>query len=173
MEQRSGVSKPRLYFWIFVVAAITGWIYEEIFYYATEGLLEKRGFLYGVYLPVYGVGALAMLLLLGRFKNRPVLFFVLAMVVTGVLEYVTGAAMYAIWHRRWWDYTGLFLNIGGHVCLRSVLTFGIGGLLLLYLVEPAVRHILTVMPKRTATVLTAAMAAILVVDTVCSFLIRN
>ena len=72
------------------------------------------------------------------FKKKPWLVFLLAMLITGIVEYITGVLMFEIYHRTWWDYNGLFLNINGYVCLRSVFTFGIGGLLLIYLVDPLV-----------------------------------
>ncbi len=39
------------------------------------------------------------------------------------------------------DYTTAFMNIGGFVCLRSVLSFGVGALILIYIVDPAVSGI--------------------------------
>ena len=65
-----------------------------------------------------GVGAVFMLWLLKRFKKRPWLVFLLAMIITGIVEYITGVLMFEIYHKTWWDYTGLFLNINGYVCLR-------------------------------------------------------
>ena len=121
---------------IFFVASIIGWIYEMIFYKVTENILENRGFLYGPYVPVYGFGAILIVLLLKRFKKNPLILFVGMALVTGVLELIVGEFMVAVWHKRWWDYTGLFLNIDGQVCLRSVLSFAIGGLGLIYLIEP-------------------------------------
>lgn len=124
------------YTMIFLIGSIVGFIYEEIFYYIFEDTLAKRGFLYGPYLPVYGFGAVLMVLLLKKYKKDPFIVFLLAMLLTGVVEYITGFIMYQAYHRVWWDYTGLFLNIDGYVCLRSVLTFGIGGLILIYVIEP-------------------------------------
>ena len=43
-----------------------------------------------------------------------------------------------IFNLKLWDYTGLFLNIKGLVCLRSVLTFAIGSLLLNYILIPII-----------------------------------
>ena len=58
----------------------------------------------------------------------------------GVLEYFTGLVMFRIWHERWWDYRELFLNIDGYVCLRSVFSFAVGALVLMYLLEPQVKE---------------------------------
>ena len=135
---------------IFFIGCVTGWIYEEIFYFFSEHWIGNRGFMYGPYLPVYGFGAVLMALFLHKYKRNPFMVFVMGMLITGVLEYVTGWGMWQIWNHRWWDYTGLFLNIGGYVCLRSVLTFAIGGLALIYVIEPLEEHMLAHMKQKLA-----------------------
>ena len=57
------------YTMIFLIGSIVGFIYEEIFYYIFEDTLAKRGFLYGPYLPVYGFGAVLMVLLLKKYPS--------------------------------------------------------------------------------------------------------
>ena len=83
--------RGRMYylFLIFLTGCLVGWIYEEIFYWITEGMLRNRGILYGPWLPIYGTGALVFLLLLNKVRDRPALLFVLAMVAAGVIEYFT------------------------------------------------------------------------------------
>lgn len=134
-------SKLLILFITFIIGSICGYIYEELFYLIVDKNLVNSGFLYGPYVPVYGVGAVLMVLLLNRFKKHPALIFVLAMLLTGVLEYITGAGLMKIYNDRWWDYTGLFLNIDGYVCLRSVLSFAVGSIFLIYLIYPFVLKI--------------------------------
>lgn len=129
----------KYYLLIFMIGSFIGWIYELLFYLLVDHVLVNSGFLYGPYVPVYGFGAVLMVIFLKRFKKNPFVLFLMAVLLTGVLEYVTGIVMWEIWSKRWWDYTGLFLNIGGYVCLRSVITFGIGGLILMYLIEPNIK----------------------------------
>ena len=137
MNKKREIDKTTIictYIIIFLIGAIVGFIYEELYCLIIDKELVKRGFLYGPYLPVYGFGAIIMTYLLKRFKKNPLVVFLLAMLITGIVEYITGYLMFTIYHRSWWDYTGLLLNINGYVCLRSVLTFGIGGLLLIYII---------------------------------------
>lgn len=136
------LTEIKAYILVFITGGFAGYIYEVLFYLITEGTPINRGFLYGPFLPVYGWGALLMALLLKKVKKHPFLVFFLAAIITGILEYLTGYIMFLIWHKRWWDYTGLFLNIDGYVCMRSVITFAIGGLLLIYVVEPLIRRFL-------------------------------
>ena len=76
--------------------------------------------------------------ILKKYKNRPIVVFLLSILITSIVEYVTGYAMFKIYNRTWWDYTGLFLNINGYVCLRSVITFAIGTMILMYILEPMI-----------------------------------
>ena len=167
------IAKVGNYFFVFLIGSFAGYIYEFLFYLLIDHKLVNSGFLYGPYIPVYGTGAVLMLFLLKRFKKHPVLVFLLAMIVTGVLEYVTGVFMYELYHRRWWDYTGLFLNINGYVCLRSVLTFGIGGLLLIYIVDPVVCSISTKFDSHKYLMTASCGIFIMVLDLALTLMFRN
>ena len=90
-EERTRQKTNRLcyLFLIFLTGCLVGWIYEEIFYWITEGLLHNRGILYGPWLPIYGIGALGIYAM-KPVKKHPVLLFVLCAMVTGIVEYIIG-----------------------------------------------------------------------------------
>lgn len=158
---------------IFFVASIIGWIYEMIFYKVTENILENRGFLYGPYVPVYGFGAILIVLFLKRFKKNPPILFVGMALVTGILELIVGEFMVAVWHKKWWDYTGLFLNIDGQVCLRSVLSFAVGGLGLIYLIEPYINKFNERASIKSKKILCMAIIITMVIDLILCLTIRH
>lgn len=158
---------------IFTISSVIGWLYEEIFFLLMEGELVKRGFLYGFYLPVYGIGAVFITLFLKRFKSNPVLFFVLVMLLTGVLEYVAGYLLDLIYHKSWWSYEGLFLNIHGYVCLRSVFTFAIGGLILVYILEPLICKMVSKFKKKNVVISSLFLMGIILIDFGLTLLFRN
>lgn len=160
------------YLLIFFAGSFAGYIYEVIFYLLFDHELVNRGFLYGPYLPVYGFGAVILVLLLKRFKKNPLVVFLFAMFVTGVVEYFTGYLMWQIYHKMWWDYTGLFLNIDGYVCLRSVLTFGIGGILLIYLIEPLICKFISNIKKKVYRV-SCLLLFIIIFDFILTIMFRN
>lgn len=72
----------------------------------------------------------------------------------------------------WWDYTGLFLNIDGYVCLRSVLTFGIGGILLIYLIEPLICKFISNIKKKVYRV-SCLLLFIIIFDFILTIMFRN
>lgn len=165
--------KINYYFIIFLIASISGYIYEIFFYLFTENTLSNRGFLYGPYLPVYGVGALAMAILLKRFIKNPFLIFSLSIIITGIIEYVTGYLMFAIWKKTWWDYNGLFMNIQGYVCLRSVLTFAVGALVLFYIIFPLLDKLFKKVNQRVISIVSLTSAIIILADIILTFIFRN
>lgn len=122
-------------FLLFIIGCVSGYLYEEVFYLITEKNLYNQGILYGPWLPIYGCGAL-LLLPLKNIKNKKTLVFILSIFITGILEYIIGYISVNYYKSWLWDYNGLFLNINGLVCLRSVLSFAILGCLLIYVIEP-------------------------------------
>ena len=127
---------------IIVISGIFGWVYEVIFYYFNSGMkivyLRGRNFL--PWINIYVYGALLILLLAYRFRKKPLLVFLISMVSTGILEYLTGYILYGkLGWVKYWDYNQEILNFGninGYVCLRSVLFFGMSGMILIYFMIP-------------------------------------
>ena len=159
-------------FLVFLLGCFAGWIYEEIFYWITEGMLRNRGILYGPWLPIYGIGALGIYAL-KPIKKHPVLMFLLCVAVTGVVEYIIGFAGIHLFGMRLWDYRGLFLNISGIICFRSVVSFGILGLVFHYLLEPIGEKLFRKTPLPIIKAVCAAFALLLLTDCVLSFLFRT
>ena len=165
--------KDKLIYWIFIflIGSLIGWIYEEIFYFVTENTISNRGFFYGPYLPVYGFGSVILMVTLKKIKKYPFLIFVLSMLITGILEYITGYVMYAMYKKVWWDYTGLFLNIDGYVCFRSVFTFAIGTIGLMYWIEPWLIKFIEKY-KKTSKYISTTFLLIFILDCVVTFIFR-
>ena len=63
------------------------------------------------------------------------------------LEYLGHWGLEKFLHLRYWDYTGVFLNIKGRVCLECSLFFGVGGSLALYIIAPFIEVRLEKMNK--------------------------
>ena len=97
-------------FLIFLTGGLVGWIYEEVFYWVTEGMLRNRGILYGPWLPIYGVGRLSIYAM-KPVKNQPVLLFLLCAAVSGIVEYIIGYAGLHFFGLRILDCRWFFLLI--------------------------------------------------------------
>ena len=115
----------RVYFLLFMTYAFLGWLME-----VTLGLIQSkkfvnRGFLIGPYCPIYGFGGLLITFLLQKYVNDPIVLFFMALIICGILEYVTSYLMEKIFHARWWDYSNKKYNINGRVCLDTIIPFGL------------------------------------------------
>ena len=159
-------------FLLFMTGCLVGWVYEEIFYWITEGLLRNRGILYGPWLPIYGVGALGIYAM-KPLKEHPVLLFLLCALVTGVVEYLIGFASIRFFGMRLWDYRGMFWNIDGIVCLRSVLSFAVMGLVFHYLLEPAAERMVSRINPKTIHAVCSFLLLLLTADCILSSVFRT
>lgn len=124
------------YVWLFFLLAGFGWLWEGFLYLLKDDMYVNRGFLAGPWLPIYGMGGIMMEVLLHRWRDRPMLAFVSSMVMCTTLEYLAGWYLESTWGVKWWDYSAMPWNLQGRVCLYSALLFGVGGLLLVWLVSP-------------------------------------
>ena len=124
---------------IVVISGMFGYYYEYIFYYFNDGYFSHQGGNFLPWINIYAYGALMIILLTRNFKKKPFLVFLISIVSTGILEYLTGFVLYEFFDVRYWNYNTEILNFGnisGYVCLRSVLFFGVSGLLLIYGIVP-------------------------------------
>lgn len=149
---------------IFFIIAAFGWIWEVVLHLFQSGEFVNRGTLHGPWLPIYGAGCIAMLVLLKNFRKNPFVYFVMAMVVCGLIEY--GTSLYLEIHHgmKWWDYTGFFLNINGRVCLEGLLVFGIGGLAATYVAAPLIANILEKIKPKLKMVLCVILISLIACD---------
>lgn len=127
---------------VFSFGGIFGFLYEEIFYYIDLGYLVKRGTTFGPWIPIYGVGAVLIVLSTYRLLRYPAAVFGVSALLCGLLELATGYFFLRLCNVRLWDYNTEIWNwgnVGGFICARSVLFFGASALFLQYAVCPFLR----------------------------------
>lgn len=139
------------YVWLFFLLAGFGWLWEGFLYLFREDAYVNRGFLTGPWLPIYGMGGVLLEALFHRWRDRPVLTFVSSMIVCTALEYLTGWYLELTWGVKWWDYSAVPWNLRGRICLYSAILFGVGGLLLIWLVSPLFYSLYCRIPRRVQT----------------------
>lgn len=152
---------------VFVTGGVFGFIYEEIFYRIDLGYFVKRGTTYGPWIPIYGFGAVAILLLTRRYRSSPLKVFFLSQLIAGTLELLTGLILHRRFGVRLWDYNveiWNWLNIGGYICLRSVLFFGVSGLLLSYVIYPLLYYVTEPMEEKKVIALAVLPSTLFILD---------
>lgn len=128
-----------LYFYIY---SFFGWLVESIYCSALEQKIINRGFLNGPICPVYGVGALVVILGLYPYKDNIVAVFLLSIILTSTVEYITGTILEKIFKTSWWDYSKHKFNIQGKVCLLNSILFGILSVIIIEIVHPSIVDII-------------------------------
>ena len=151
------------YFLCFAVFSFIGWAYETVYYSVQHRKLVNSGFLSTCFCPIYGIGAMLDLLLLGGIKN-PFALFAAGMAVTGSLEYFVSWLLERLFGRRWWDYTGWPLNINGRICVISVTMFGIATVALIKFIAPFTFGMINRIDNTACAALTVVIAAVMVAD---------
>ena len=154
---------------VFFISGIFGWVYEFIFYYFNGGMkiFYMQGGNFLPWINIYGLGSLLILFCAYKFRKKPWLVFLIAMISTGLLEYFTGLVILKFFNRRLWDYNVEILNfgnIGGFVCLRSVLFFGLSGLLLMYVIVPFILFLSEKIPTKTFLIISMSLCCLVLID---------
>ena len=122
----------------FFLYCFLGWVWESCYVSAKRRQWVNRGFLHGPMLPIYGTGAVIILLATIPVRDSLWLVFLLGMLAATALEYVTGAAMEALFKVRYWDYSKQPFNLNGYICLTSSLAWGAFSILLVRFLHPPV-----------------------------------
>ena len=123
----------------FFIYCLMGWIWESIILPLSRHQKPyNRGFLNGPWIPIYGFGAMLVIVLFDiQQVNYPIYtLFISGGVVACLLEYITSYVMEKLFHRRWWDYSQKAFNLNGRVCLEGFICFGLFSVVAIDYVQP-------------------------------------
>lgn len=150
--------------WIlfFYIYCVFGWIFESTFVSIKSKRFVNRGFLKGPMIPIYGEGAIMMIIATTPVRGNIVLEYMLGLVGATALEYFVGALMEQIFKVKYWDYSKKRFNIKGYICLRSSLFWGVLSVLLAEVMHVPVEGFVL---SLSTPVLISAVAVITVIFT--------
>ena len=159
---------------VFIISGIIGFVYETFFYRVEYGYFVKRGTSFGPWIPIYGFGGLFMALITNKHKESPLKVFFLSLITAGTLEFLTGYYLFHVEHIRLWDYNTEMLNfgnIGGYICLRSILLFGISGIFLVKILIPYLEKLVNKLPFRLVYLASIVISFVCIIDYVTNIII--
>ena len=156
-------------FLLFLIYAFLGWIVEIIDVIIIDRKVVNRGFLIGPVCPIYGVGVLLMIFLLKRFIDTPLALFVLATTIFMTLEYITSYLMEKLFNARWWDYSNYKYNLNGRICLETTIPFGLGGMFVMYIINPFITNLLSKVNHQVIIIVGIILLVIFLIDVIISF----
>ena len=164
---------------IIVISGVFGVVYEFIFYYFNGGMNEfyYRGGNFIPWINIYAIGSILIILLTFKDRLKPVKVFLKSTIICGILEFIAGYIIYNYFgHFRCWDYNTEILNfgnIGGFICLRSVLFFGVSSLLLIYGILPMVIYLSRKTNKKVFNIISISLCALIMLDEVYNLVIAR
>lgn len=164
--ERIYIMQLSYYFIWFMLYSFIGWLYEStICSIPKHHKMINRGYLLGPYCPIYGFGAVLNVILLKNVE-RGLVIFVLAMVTSSIVEYVTSYVMEKLFHARWWDYSHYPLNVQGRICLYGGIIFGGANVLLIKVVHPYVIKLTGAISPNVIQIVSIILLLLILLDTV-------
>lgn len=138
---------PSLAYLVVMMAiyAVGGWVWETAYCSLVERRFVRRGVLYGPACPLYGFAMLLIYYpLLGI--SDPLALLLMGMAMSTAMEYGTAIVLESAFHRSFWSYDNMPLNVRGRICLPASLTFGGFTLLVRYVLQPAIEPVVDAIP---------------------------
>lgn len=150
--------------WVFFLYSFLGWCTEVIYHAFVCNRFINRGFLFGPVCPIYGIGLVAVTMLIDPISEHILQAYLVAALIPTLLEYLVGWIAEKALHMRLWDYSDLPLNINGYVCLLFSLLWGIGCLVVYYGIHPFLLRVIGILPTTLGWIILAIFAALMITD---------
>ena len=103
---------------LFAIYSFLGWVIEVIYRSVTQKKFVNAGFLYGPFIPIYGIGAFFIIILQYFLHTWHLVprFIIFGLTLTAV-EYIVGVFSEKTFKLTLWDYSENKFNLQGKVCL--------------------------------------------------------
>jgi uncharacterized membrane protein len=158
---------------LFMIYSIIGWCWETPFVSISQKKLINRGFLYGPYIPIYGFGAIVIILsmnFLANFINFnsiwniPIAIIYIS-IVASIWEYIVSYSLELIFNTHWWDYSYKKFNLHGRIAIDYSIGWGIGGYILWMYVNRYLLNFMHALSNTGLEVYLAIFYTIFIIDT--------
>ena len=160
---------------LFFTGCFVGWLWEIITYMSFHGdwnvvnlILHLRGVLHGPWVPLYGFGCVMLVAIRDAVHKKILPCFVCGTLACGLMEYGTSYVLETAFGAKWWDYSAKFLNLHGRVYAGGLLFFGLAGVLVAFLVEPALHKCLRKVPQNLKTIAFVILVVLFLADVIFS-----
>ncbi len=156
---------------LFYLYCFLGWCVES----AWVSIHEKpphfinRGFIRGPFLPLYGSGAIMMLVVSAPFQKNLFLTYIAGCIGATALEYVTGVTMEALFKVRYWDYSNERFNVKGYICLWASLSWGGLTILMTRVLHRPIERLMYCIPAGWLSAITFILTIMIAADFALSF----
>ncbi len=127
----------------FIIYSVLGFVIETIYGMITKGVLESRqSFLYGPFCGIYGLGAIIMIIFLHKYQTKYNALFIGGFIVGSITEYLVSLFGEMLLGVKWWDYSGMPLNLNGRICVYFSIFWGFLGMYLIASLNPKIDRLI-------------------------------
>lgn len=148
----------------FFIYSFLGWITEIIYALKSRGVFVNRGFLFGPFCPIYGIGIILCVLLLNDLNNNLIILYISSVALITTIEYFTGYFLEKIFNTKWWDYTDDPFNLHGRVCLGYSLLWGLAVVFILKIIHPFIASLIIAIPSHSIAIISFLITMYFLVD---------
>ncbi len=133
----------------FIIYSILGYIIETLYGICTKGVWESRqSFLYGPFCGIYGLGAIIMIIFLYKYQKKYNVLFFGGFILGSIIEYIVSWFGEMILGVKWWDYSGMPLNLNGRICVYFSIFWGFLGIYLIASLNPKIDKLINWTKKK-------------------------
>lgn len=151
----------------FCIYSFLGYLMESTYISFFEKKWYSSGLLDGPYIPLYGFGAIVLIVITPFVQSSCFLTFISGSLLMTALEYFTSIYLEKVFHRNIWDYSQYRYNYHGRICIFYSLLWGIIAVILIYFIHP---YLSSILPSNiTSLFLSVVMIIIIMKDTLLQF----
>ncbi len=148
------------------IGSFAGVVIEMLWCLIVEGFVESRaGLVYGPFNLLYGLGAVALTMMLYKYRNRSKIFsFVGGVIVGSAVEYVSSWFQEMVYGTRPWDYSNMVFNLNGRICLFYSVIWGVLSIVWIKDLYPRIAWLILKIPNKVGKIGTWIMTVFMIVN---------
>lgn len=152
-------------FFYFILYALLGWCVEVLYAAEIKGEFVNRGFLNGPFCPVYGFGAISLIIIVKPFEKNIIFLIISCLFFPSFIEYITGFILEKLFNTSWWDYSNTKFNLQGRICLKFSIIWFLVSLLIILFIQPYIMEaIVNSIPVIYGIIIMYTLIAYLLID---------
>lgn len=134
---------------LFFIYSFLGWVWESSYVSIRTKKWTNRGFMSGPFLPIYGSGAILILLTTFPVRDSMVGIYFIGTLTATLLELGVGYFTELFYNVRYWDYSNQKFQYKGYICLSSSIAWGFFAILLVDYLNVPIMEFLSQYSQKT------------------------
>lgn len=147
----------------FIIYSFLGWCLESIYKTIIFKKPVNSGFLYGPFCPIYGMGAIIMIIA-SKESNNIFIIFLIGLVIFTIWEYLVAVILEKLFKTKYWDYSNIKYNFQGRICLKNSIYWGILGVVLMFIIQPNMSAFVSKIPQDIILYINIILCLTIIVD---------